>query len=951
MIMLLAFLTPLSFNLIKASNVHKIYLLYLANDADFIDITPSIKDMLIQRFENNDLVTVITDMDSYREVLTNASQGDIIVNLHGSVIPLPPPYTSLGSSGAFKFIKDLALNISRRGFAFINIAGLPFKYASNKREHIFIELNEEGIIQFFKVLNYTVKVDGFIKSAGGLDYASITVDGINASKLSDISLPTRVSAIYSISTNLAPLFTLYATDVVGYLRPFETVAAYPLGKGFYIHVGMWYESDNIKIDVVIASLVYLTKLAELTPEVYIIALNDTAWYGVNPYVSLQYLKERLNMLNISYYIVDSNKALYELIMSDMRNVVVINLHGSVIPIPEEYLTSSENTKTSVYEYIVDLARCVRDKGWIYVNVAGYPFSIVACGKSQFWYVTNTAGLSTFLAAASNFTVGGYCWDGLSDRPLGAILTDDGIMTVRELNLKPWEVWGAIIAQYSLNTSAPCLTSLYDTFLLISDRKYRAVASLRYGQGIFAFIGLGQQVPDSVKASLGFLLISIVKPKKLTICVSDSELKPIGTVEVSITVGNTEIEKGYTNESGIFSTFLSGGIYTIALFHEGFSPLTLQYRLLTLPGNLNVTLEPIQLKIRAIDILTQDPVVNATVTIVDAYGNNVSSMLTDSQGYAIFNLPSGSYYVVIQATGYTQYKSSLIELSSTTYLEVPLRRSFKGLYIRVIDANSRRPLSSMSVKVFEDESLIYEGITNEDGLITVNLANSSTLRVEVYDGNMLVGMSAFTASNLMSSMIVEIPVFKDVKYKSLYQKEVQLYKSLKREYESLLSKYNSLHKKYNSLSDKYSELSKSYSKLKESFLELEDRYLEINKAYFILNRTFNELMVNYTEMLESFENLNNEYKSLEVNFTKLNDMYIQLASNYTVLEDQFNELKAWNATLTTKYNELLEVKNKYESLKRTWPLVSLAIAILSMVIGTALGYAYGKRRGEYLVINP
>ena len=925
------------------------YLIFIPSGA-FRDVSPSLLQPLSSYLTDNGMeISVIRNFTSFRSILANASAGDLIINLHGSAIPVPMPYALSGEEGALNFLRDLAVNMSKRGFTFINLAGLPFSYAFNDEEHLSVELGETGVSTFFNALNFSVKVNGYIERAGSLDYAMLTFEGANASKIAGTSLPTKVSATYSISTNVDPFFTLYSTETIGYLGAFKTVAAYSLGKGYYVHVGVWHEPDFVKADIALTSLIYLHVLLNSEPDVYLLAINDTAWYGLDMPSTLAYIGDQLSSMNLSYHVVNSSVDLYRLISSDVRGITLINLHGAVMPIPDEYLITDGTAPA--YAYISDLALCVRDKGWILVNIAGYPFSIVANGHAHYWSLLEEGGLAAFLSAASNFTVGGFCWNGMTDRPLAAVLTDIGLKLVNELNISPWNVWAAVMAPNSLKTSAPCLFSLYDTFVTVGDERYQAVAAVMCGKGIFAFSVLDQSTPESVKATVGYLLALMTKRRQLFIQVLDIDSKPVSGVNIRVLIeGNTTIINDLTNAKGWLNLTLSGGRYTLIAEHEGYAPTVTSLDLTVSPESVKMIMEPIQLRAHVVDLLTGDPVPNAQVIVMDNRGTVLSSSYTDVNGCVSFNLPAGIYQVKVSAENYTEYLNPSVELDGITYLEVHLKKLISGVYIRIIDPVKGDVVPFANIKVYGDGRLLFAGKANDEGLVKLNLVNVTSLIIEVYDDDLLVGKSDITVYGL-TSLIIDVPAFTDIKYKSLYEREVEKYLSLKRNYNSLLSKYNSLNTKYNSLKDTYAELNETYSSLLEEFQRLEKDYLELRNKYLRLNANFNQLSTNYTLALMNLGNLTRDYEQLRFKLLQLNVTYAQLLEDYHTLLGKYDSLRAWNQTLTAKYEELSKVKERYEGAKRTWPVISSVIAVLGVACGTALGYAYGKRKGEYIVINP
>ncbi len=914
-----------------------IFIVWMPDEAECRPPVFQLNQLLFESLRNLGFnVTLVTSFEEYRRALSTIKEGDILINLHGSVIPLPPDYASLGAKGALDFIKRLATNITNRGFIYLHSAGMPFRYASNKEMNVWIDLGESGLNAFMKALNASASIGGYLKDAGSLDGAFLTGEGYNISEITGIELPEEIHAIYCISTNIPPYVTIYETNIPGYLEPFVAVALYKLGRGFYVHCGFWLEDEQLKSKVVLASIAYILQVADKPSKVFLLSVEGVPWYGVDMPLARDILERELSEMGIEYEVINATSRLLQLMEKGLENVILVNLHGSILPAPPDVLSKGGE---EAYSFVCKLAQLVRDKGWSFVNVAGYPLYVASGEGSKGWTLMEEGGLMTFLTSASNFTVGGYCWDGLSERRLGSVLTKFGLELADEYHMDPWKFWAAVLTPYAISTSLQCYLPLYA--LAAGDGEYWGVAAFKAGSGFYVHVGVDERTPEVIRASMIVALIKALIPKSVIVRVVDRSGAPISGAEVRVfTIDGELVVKGVTDEDGFIKFRLPGGEYIVNASRRGFDPRSTRLYLLVEGKQLNIVLSPLELKVRVLDALTMEPIGAARVLVFDINETLVASGITDDQGIVTFQLPEGAYYVKVQAVNYTEYTGPLIYLNHTIRIDVQLRPLMAGVHISLIDPSQGKVVGGLLVRIFADGDLVYEG-TPKSGVISLRLMNVTYIKVEAYKDTLLVGAIEATLSRSSEDILLKVPIFLDVKYKDLYEKQLKDYKKLKGKYDSLLSKYEALLTSYESLNRTYFELESAHEALKANFTKLRSEYTELMSKY-------KETLVNSSHLEEQLAELRSMYEDIKAEMRELNSTYLALKANYTYLKERYVELEHEHAKTLQEY---VSLKKRYESLRSSWPLTTSVVAVLGVIGGAALGYILGRRRGEYVVITP
>ncbi len=216
--------------------------------------------------------------------------------------------------------------------------------------------------------------------------------------------------------------------------------------------------------------------------VYLIYIPDVPGSWGVPYYIYSYLDGKALVITI-----DSWDELEDLIRNPPENAIIINAHDEVVPIPPSW-------NGTWYDYLRAIGRDIRDYGWIWVSVRGYPFFYLDNGSSRY-----TVGDKGFSIVAS--CVGGSAtfW---SDRY--------GVVSAHASSLvdKVYYYTGLSLPN-TVNASrqSTLVSGLEPVYVFYSYRSgantFYASAAYRLGKGFIIVNGLSasSEEPDDVAAKI------------------------------------------------------------------------------------------------------------------------------------------------------------------------------------------------------------------------------------------------------------------------------------------------------------------------------------------------------------------------------------------------------------------------------------------------------------------
>lgn len=932
-IILLFMLIPLvlsSLVVTKSGGTKRAFIIWMPSYSEYEFVNPDLYDLIEELLTEEGYVTyTFHDPDElYSYLSTGVRQDDVLINLHGSVFPLPSNLQ--GKNGAFKIIELIGSRIKERGLHFINIAGLPFSAFSNKKKGYWIRLDFQGIETFASDLGYDVNVISYHSSPITLTTAHLTKEGDDIATKYSIMMPSMVSATYSLSTNIEPFFSVYSTDARGYFGIFETVALFKLGNGFYGHVGIDWESYKVKVN---AAILLALKVLEHRGEnsLYIIAANDADWYGIDMISAKSYTEELLNSLNVNYSVITRSDDLVN-ILNKEYDAILLNLHGEVFPIPREYISGNDRLGISI-SYLERLAEFVKNGGVI-INVAGRPFFALSNRLKNFWFMVGERGLISFFSFASDYKACGFVYDHSSHGFIGAELTDFGRSLVRKVYAK--YLWSGVLSPYVINCTIPAIFSFYRT----KDGLF-AHATFIIGEGTFTYIGLSTDTPSETILTIVRVTLELLEKRNIVVKVVEGESgKVLENTYIEVyTVNDIRLASGLTGKDGILTLLMRGGEYIVRVLHPSYSSKSVVTYVINSTEHIVISLYPTMLHINVQDAFTHKPIVNASVTIYDVLNHIISCGTTDNNGYAAFKLKEGEYIISVRAEGYESRNATVQVHGNTTFIML-LRNTVTKLTVVVVDSITGTPLSGVLLKVRSSNgSSSYSVTTGINGEAVITLPSKGPLTIEAYYHNVKVGVAIVDSPLMPAEMKIKLPISLEAYYKTKYEGLKAKYSNLSKMYSELNTRYTELLSAYEGLMEKYMSVNRSYIELQSNYTMLLNNYTRVVSQLVVLERICNELIANNTELAT-------ENNILMEKLHLLNATYLELLSDYNELRDSYEELLNRYTGLIEEYEDVL---SKYSRLRKYWPLATAIAGVVGLIGGIMLGYTYIRRRGEYLVV--
>jgi len=921
-------------------------------------------------------VIMVNNMDLYEEALSSAKEGDVIINLHGNIIPVPVKFASRGYSGVLDFIRQLAVNISSRAIAFINLFGIPFEYASCKKASLEVRLGLDGINTFLSILGAKADFEAVSTPPSLPSLAYLTDVGRNASLRYSLTLPEEVTPGYCISSNIMPLAVFYSTGSMGYLGPFYSAAIFKLGSGAYIHIAVDTSAD-VKAVVAAAMIAYAMDVLRLQVKTYLIAASDAEWYRLNPSEAIPLITTYLSSLEIDYVLINNTDQLHQVIedaLSSHSSIVLVNLHGEVLPIPAYYI--DQYGEKAVEVFINDIAELV-STGSIFVNLAGYPLYVASNKARDYWNVIGERGLIILFSSATNFSAGALCWTGTNVYTVAAGLTSFGTEVARLYAPEISKMWSVIWTSKAISTTLPVIFSIYEVPWRSSQYgKYMVLCALKFGRGLFVHGGLNSLVPSDVVSYLTAITVMLISRHAVTVELRDKltgATIPNALVEVTLMDG-TLMCRGITDGNGRVSFQMPYGEYQIRVLKDEYPPY-ISHVVMLEESLIKIELKPFHILVTVIDERSGTKLSNV---LLEVYREEdlVASATTDDMGRALMVLPRGTYRLEVKARGYYNVTIHDIELEEAAEVIVYMKPCSATLRVLVFNGTTGEPIAGAVVEIYKDGNLILRETTDDNGLVVANV-HTSSLRVKVYVNSELLADAivdtTFDEVDLVVPYVITPEEYRRLKnlLRSLQSEVTSLRQEideLRQKYSKLKSAYTALKSSYKKLRLEFNSLKKAYDELKKEYEVLSTRYEELLDEFTTLNETYNKLVTNYKDMLNRYTMLRDSYAELMLNYTTVSREYERLSKEYEDIKSRFEELEAEYTELVERHKklsaQLASLINEYDRLKRdhkaleekyigmktSMGIMTSLLVVLGITGGLMLGYFMGRRRGEYLVIK-
>ena len=119
--------------------------------------------------------------------------------------------------------------------------------------------------------------------------------------------------------------------------------------------------------LILSTLMLVTVLAQ--PRIYVLAVKEcgSSWTDSSALAKeIGRILEKEAGLELEYEVIDSIEEWGALVEKGEPDLILINAHGEVVPIPTKYGDDWE-------AFYKRLAYLIKEKGWIFINPVGYGF--------------------------------------------------------------------------------------------------------------------------------------------------------------------------------------------------------------------------------------------------------------------------------------------------------------------------------------------------------------------------------------------------------------------------------------------------------------------------------------------------------------------------------------------------------------------------------------------------
>ena len=214
---------------------------------------------------------------------------------------------------------------------------------------------------------------------------------------------------------------------------------------------------------------------------------------------------------------------------------------------------------------------------------------------------------------------------------------------------------------------------------------------------------------------------------------DSNL-PIKNAKVAIFKDDITIFEGYTNEFGIIEVKnIPLGLYFVKEVEapDGYVKNNQTYEVELIEhkktGIVEIAneLQKGDLVIKKVDKDTYFPIKNAKFAVIKD-NTTIYEGYTNLYGILkIKKLPLGTYFIreVESPQGYVKndniYEIHLVENNKTEVVIIKNELKKGNLTIKKVDGNTKKPLYNTEFIILKDNTIIYKGITNKDGILKID----------------------------------------------------------------------------------------------------------------------------------------------------------------------------------------------------------------------------------------
>ncbi len=304
--------------------------------------------LLYSALEGKAIIKNISSMSELDNLVRNPPDHAVVINCHDEVVPIPPSW----GGDWYSYFRAIGRNIRDHGWIWVSLMGYPFYYVNDGASKVTI--GENGVATVLSVVGGSAR---FWSGNAGVTTASATSMVLKVEQATGIGLPhTLVDAPRQADfvSGVPPQIVFYEHDDDD--KVYYASASYRVGKGFLIVNGLGGGEPAENIAKIAAATALYTRISQPPAPsgsssvggVYLLAIPSVrgSWVSADNdlstppgtaseyYEAAKQLSRRIGISSTVF--VDSLTKLKNLVLSGPKRVVVINMHGEALPVPDEW---------------------------------------------------------------------------------------------------------------------------------------------------------------------------------------------------------------------------------------------------------------------------------------------------------------------------------------------------------------------------------------------------------------------------------------------------------------------------------------------------------------------------------------------------------------------------------------------------------------------------------------
>ncbi len=304
--------------------------------------------LLYSALESKAIIKTISSMSELDNLVRNPPDYAVIINCHDEVVPIPPSW----GGDWYSYFRAIGRNIRDHGWIWVSLMGYPFYYVNDGTSKVTI--GENGVAAVLSVVGGSAR---FWSGSSGVITASATSVVPKVEQATGIDLPDALVDAprqADFVSGVQPQIVFYEHDESD--KTYYAAAAYRLGRGFLIVNGLGGGEPADDIARIAAATALYTRISQPPAPsgssnargIYLVAIPSVwgSWVAADNdlstppgtaseyYEAARQLSQRTGVSSTVF--VDSLTKLKNLVLSGPERVVVINMHGEALPVPDEW---------------------------------------------------------------------------------------------------------------------------------------------------------------------------------------------------------------------------------------------------------------------------------------------------------------------------------------------------------------------------------------------------------------------------------------------------------------------------------------------------------------------------------------------------------------------------------------------------------------------------------------